>query len=155
VPSLWDTFNFTVVEAMAAAKPVVCSRGAGASWLIEDGVSGFLFDAGDSVSLAAALERATDLTDAELTHMGECARAVIARQLSVEHTIPPRVERYRHIARNAAPGESADWLNQLFTPSAERTAGLDYLDGVALRRVAGYVARRVQQKFVPSIGDRT
>jgi hypothetical protein len=155
VPSLWDTFNFTVVEAMAAAKAVVCSKGAGASWLIEDGVSGFLFDVGDPVSLAAALVRANDLTDQDLAHMGECARAVVARELSVERTIPARVERYRQIALNAAPVESADWLNELFTPSAERTAGLDYLDGVALRRVAGYVARRLQHKFVPSTGERT
>ncbi len=37
VPSLWDTFNFTCVEAMWSGRPVICSRGAGASELIEDG----------------------------------------------------------------------------------------------------------------------
>ncbi len=56
VPSLWDTFNFTCVEAMGAGTPVICSKGAGSSELIEDGVSGFVFENGDASSLAEALE---------------------------------------------------------------------------------------------------
>ena len=45
---LRDVFNFTCVEAMASGRPVICSRGAGASGLIEDGVNGFVFESGDA-----------------------------------------------------------------------------------------------------------
>ena len=33
VPSTWDVFNFTCIEAMASGRPVICSSGAGASEL--------------------------------------------------------------------------------------------------------------------------
>ena len=45
VPSLWDTFNFTCVEAMGSATPVMLTGGA--SELIQDGVNGFTFENGD------------------------------------------------------------------------------------------------------------
>jgi glycosyltransferase involved in cell wall biosynthesis len=35
VPSSWDTFNFTAVEAMASGRPTIVSTGTGASELIE------------------------------------------------------------------------------------------------------------------------
>ncbi len=57
VPSLWDTFNFTCVESMGAGTPVICSTGAGASELIENGVNGFVFEAGNAGMLAEALDR--------------------------------------------------------------------------------------------------
>ena len=52
VPSTWDVFNFTAVEAMASGRPAIVSTGAGASELIEDGVNGYLFQAGDADALA-------------------------------------------------------------------------------------------------------
>jgi glycosyltransferase involved in cell wall biosynthesis len=156
VPSLWDTLNFTVIEAMAAGKAVVCSKGAGASWLIQHGVNGFLVDAEDPESLATVLEHASHLTDAELSVMGSLARRTIAGELSIERTVPLRLERYRRVTQDSGPSPAAaDWLNELFTPSTARTAGLDYLDGVALRRVAGYVARRLQHKFTPAMSERS
>ena len=156
VPSLWDTLNFTVIEAMAAGKTVVCSKGAGASWLIQHGVNGFLADAANPTSLAAVLEQVSHLTDAELALMGSLARRTIAGELAIERTVPLRLERYRHVAQDSARSPAAaDWLSELCTPSTARTAGLDYLDGVALRRVAGYVARRLQHKFTPAVNERS
>ena len=57
VPSTWDVFNFTAVEAMASGRPTIVSTGAGASELIEDGVNGFLFAKEDADALAEAIER--------------------------------------------------------------------------------------------------
>ena len=37
VPSTWDVFNFTAVEAMASKTPVICSASAGAAELIVEG----------------------------------------------------------------------------------------------------------------------
>jgi glycosyltransferase involved in cell wall biosynthesis len=41
VPSVWDVFNFTVIEGMASARPTLVSTGAGAADLIEDGATAF------------------------------------------------------------------------------------------------------------------
>ena len=57
VPSLWDVFNFTAIEAMASGRPTIVSDGAGASELIEDGANGFVFRSGDANALATAIER--------------------------------------------------------------------------------------------------
>lgn len=48
---------FTVMEAMRAGLPIVASRVGGVPEMVEDGVSGILYEPGDEVALAAALER--------------------------------------------------------------------------------------------------
>jgi glycosyltransferase involved in cell wall biosynthesis len=55
-PSLADGFGLSALEAMAAGCTVICSRNAGISDLIEDGVNGLLFDAGDARMLARQLQ---------------------------------------------------------------------------------------------------
>jgi glycosyltransferase involved in cell wall biosynthesis len=45
------------LEAMAAGTPVIAARPSGAAEVMQDGVNGFLFDAGDVRGLSAALER--------------------------------------------------------------------------------------------------
>ncbi|MFQ5669634.1 MAG: glycosyltransferase [Acidobacteriota bacterium] len=55
-PSRWEGFGLAVVEAMAAALPVVAARVDGLREVVVDGVTGRLVPPGDSRSLAAALE---------------------------------------------------------------------------------------------------
>lgn len=61
MPSLWyEGLPMTLLEAHAAATPVVGSRiGALAEW-IEDGVTGSLVEPGDAAQLAAAIRRVHD-----------------------------------------------------------------------------------------------
>lgn len=44
-PSLADGFGFSVLEAMACGVVPICSRNAGVSCIVEDGVNGFVVDA--------------------------------------------------------------------------------------------------------------
>lgn len=44
LPSVMETFGFVVVEALASDLPVLCSRYAGASTLINDGYNGYVID---------------------------------------------------------------------------------------------------------------
>lgn len=44
LPSLYDSFGFVVLEAMASGVPVICSRAAGAHELIAPGENGFVLD---------------------------------------------------------------------------------------------------------------
>jgi glycosyltransferase involved in cell wall biosynthesis len=55
VPSRWEAFGLTVVEAMAHGKAVVASNVGGIPELVEHGVTGFLFESGDVSTLAALL----------------------------------------------------------------------------------------------------
>lgn len=52
LPSLEDTWGVVALEAMAFGKPVLCSRFAGSSELIEHGVTGYVFDPNKPEELA-------------------------------------------------------------------------------------------------------
>lgn len=52
LPSLFEGFPFVLLEAMAAAKPVVASAIGGNTEAIEDGITGFLVRPGDTTQLA-------------------------------------------------------------------------------------------------------
>lgn len=61
VPSVWaEPFGIVVIEAMMAGRAVVASAVGGIPEIVEDGVSGVLVPAGNSMSLADALQ---DLID--------------------------------------------------------------------------------------------
>lgn len=56
-PSLWENFPNVCLESMRLGAAVVGSDGGGMPEIIEDGVSGVVFRAGDAGSLAGALSR--------------------------------------------------------------------------------------------------
>jgi len=67
VPSLWDEpFGLVAVEAMACGRPVCVSRAGGLQHIVEDGVSGLVFERGDAADLARCLARLLD--DPALQH---------------------------------------------------------------------------------------
>ncbi len=78
VPSPEDNLPFTCIEAMSAGRVVIASDVGGASELIEDGVSGFLFRSGSTASLAETIAKALDLAHDEREEMGQHARERIS-----------------------------------------------------------------------------
>jgi glycosyltransferase involved in cell wall biosynthesis len=149
VPSTWDVFNFTCVEAMASGRPVICSSGAGASELIDDGVNGFLFASGDAAALAAAIDRVLALTEAQVAEIAETARATLARKLDPERVAASRLQRYAHIVAHFRPKPAVDedWLEEACSAREESSADLAYLDHQPLRSLLGYSARRLAVKM--------
>jgi glycosyltransferase involved in cell wall biosynthesis len=82
LPSFAEGVPVVLMEAMASGVPVVATRVAGVSELVEDGVSGFVVPPGD----ADALERAisTLLEDARLrARFGAAGRATVEREFDV------------------------------------------------------------------------
>ena len=78
-----DSSPLALVSAMAAGRPIVCSRVDGAAELIEEDVEGLLTRPGDSAGLAEALKRL--VRDLDLRkRLGQAARAKAERDLSVE-----------------------------------------------------------------------
>lgn len=58
VPSLWEEpFSRAIIEAYAHGKPVIVSNRGGMPELVEDGATGFIFDADDLMSLDAIVAK--------------------------------------------------------------------------------------------------
>jgi glycosyltransferase involved in cell wall biosynthesis len=98
VPSLWDVFNLSAVEAMESAKIVLCSRQAGAEMLIEDGVNGFLFEPDQAGELAAKLKQIVQMLPEERERIGCVACESIRKQLNPDQIIEQRIAYYRSVA---------------------------------------------------------
>lgn len=152
VPSVWDVFNFTAIEAMAAARPVVVSTGAGASELIDDGVNGFTFANGDAEALAAALERLLALSPVEAQAMGEAGRETVRRELDPVKIAAEHVAAFGSVvaAHDAAPPNAAPiWLRDILTPGTMCDFHIkDFLDTLPARPLLRSVAGRARRKFL-------
>lgn len=151
VPSTWDTFNFTAAEAMAMARPLIVSTGAGVSELIEDGVNGFAFANGDAASLALAIARLLAQSPAQARQMGEAARETVRQQLDPDMIAAQRHNVYGEVmARHAAapPLPVSPWLADLLTPG--RDTGFDmsaFLDTLPARPMMKSVSKRLRAKL--------
>jgi glycosyltransferase involved in cell wall biosynthesis len=61
VPSVWEEpLGRVIHEAMAFGVPSIASRIGGIPEIVEDDVTGYLFEAGDATALAALIHRLTD-----------------------------------------------------------------------------------------------
>ena len=151
VPSLWDTFNFTCVEAMGPATPVICSTGAGASELIQDGVNGFTFENGAANALARALERLLALDEDARRRLGEAGRQLVLRELHPEAICRRRLAANEEVQRMGPrdPLPPDDWLRMACEPGqASESDSLDFLDHLPLRSLVGHGARRALRKLL-------
>lgn len=150
VPSTWDVFNFTVVEAMASERPVICSASAGASSLIVDGSTGFVYGENSPAALAAAIERALACSPQALTRIGRDARDVVVRALDPVKVARERIARYEAAAAStAAPPEPAEWVRALARPR-DGEAGddaFDFLNFHPMKSLMRYAARRTLGKL--------
>jgi glycosyltransferase involved in cell wall biosynthesis len=99
VPSIWDVFNLTVIEAMEQWSIVICSRQAGAEMLIEHGNNGFLFDPEKPESLAIAMQECAQMSAQEREMMARLARETISDRFNPSGLIPERLRYYRDAAQ--------------------------------------------------------
>lgn len=78
LPSYREGAPRTLIEAGAMARPVIATNVPGCRAVVEDGVTGFLCAARDSVSLEQACEKLAKLSNLERTEMGLAARKKMA-----------------------------------------------------------------------------
>jgi glycosyltransferase involved in cell wall biosynthesis len=98
-PSLNEGLPNSVLEAMAASLPVVATRVSGNEDLVVSGVNGYLAEAGDSASLAAALSRA--LADPAAMHrMGQASRRFIEDRYGSERVLAQLEAVYAGLPQN-------------------------------------------------------
>lgn len=80
-----EPFGRVIVEGMAAARPVVATRGGGPLEIVRDGETGYLVPQGDAEAMAEAILRL--LRDPEKARrMGEAGRAEVARRFQAQET---------------------------------------------------------------------
>ena len=149
VPSTWDVFNFTAVEAMASGRPAIVSTGAGAGELIEDGVNGYVFPAGDAETLAAKIDRILSEGHDRHAEIGRAARETIrhaldpatiaAQRLAVYHAT---IDRFRS---DKAPSCSpfGEICRPKDCPAVDDGA---FLEQVPLRTLVRHVIKRSGKK---------
>lgn len=98
MPSIEETAPMTLAQAMAAGKPVVATPVGGIPWMVEDGVTGYLVDVGDTQGLAS---RVLDLLldEPKRKQMALAAREK-AQDLFVADVVAERtVQVYRELLR--------------------------------------------------------
>ena len=160
VPSLWDVYNLTAVEAMRQGAVVVCSTGAGAVDVVEDGVNGFTFPAGDASALAETLRRVRALSDDERRGLSAAARATIEDVLAPHIIAAQKVEAYHGAAAHERKGNPDAWVTAATRPVQQSAGGtavpersLAFLDQQPLRDILAYSLRRVGDKVSAPFGS--
>ena len=99
--SLSETFPYSLTEGARAALPTVASRVGGVPYLIEHGIHGLLFEAGDAEALARHL--VTLAQDPELRrHMGHRLYQRARKDYSLESTLRRQLDIYETILRRQA-----------------------------------------------------
>lgn len=96
--SVEETAPMTLAQAMAAGKPVVATPVGGIPWMVEDGVTGYLVDVGDTQGLAS---RMLDLLldEPKRKQMGLAAKGK-AQELFAPDVVAERtVQAYRELLR--------------------------------------------------------
>lgn len=102
LPSVSEGMPISILEAMAACRPVVATRVGGVPDLVLDGVSGLLVDARAPDALAAALLRLAD-DPALAARMGQAGAARLDRAFSAAAMVARTGALYRrHLRRTLA-----------------------------------------------------
>jgi sugar transferase (PEP-CTERM/EpsH1 system associated) len=95
--SISEGLSNTILEAMAAARPVVATRVGGAEEMIADGVTGILVPPSDAATMGAALRRVLAADDSG-AGMGAAAR----QRVETEFTLTGMMQRYERMYTEVA-----------------------------------------------------
>ncbi len=98
MPSFAEGLPMVVMEAMAAARPVIATYIAGTPELVQEGRTGWLVPAGDPDALAEAIAQAAETPDEDLAKMGRTGRARVFER----HDIDTEAAKLAGLFRSAA-----------------------------------------------------
>ena len=80
MPSLWEAFGLTAVEAMCNNKPVLVSDRGALPELVRDGVNGYIF----SLEKENLVKLLLSLDNESLAEMGRAARDIYETEFSAD-----------------------------------------------------------------------
>lgn len=105
--SLSETFSYALTEGARMSLPTVSSRVGGVPYLIDHGVNGLLFEAGDYKTLGRHLTFLAKDPDSR-KRLGESLREKGSRQFSLESTIERQISIYESILRRRARRDAGE-----------------------------------------------
>ncbi|MFN0122473.1 MAG: glycosyltransferase family 4 protein, partial [Blastocatellia bacterium] len=121
IPSLWENFPNTCIEAMAIGQLVIASRSGGQAEMIEtDGVNGLLYDWNVDGDCERQLERALHMPLAQRAEIGQRARQRILSICDPARVVQQRLDHYEEIIHRYKPRRSFPVIN----PMPEKTQAL-------------------------------
>jgi glycosyltransferase involved in cell wall biosynthesis len=96
VPSRYETFGYTAVEAMTLGCPVIAAHAGGLGESVRDEETGLLFAPGDAGSLANQIARLLDAPD-RAARLGAAARSDVARRYAPQSIAEQTLEIYSSV----------------------------------------------------------
>jgi len=93
-PTQYETFGYTVLEAMACGRPVVATRVGAIPELVEDGETGLLSPWNDHVALSEAILELLS-NPARAARMGSAGRAKALKFFSLEKVVQRNLDSYQ------------------------------------------------------------
>jgi len=132
--SFFEGMSNTILEAMAASRPVVATAVGGNPELVREGETGYLIPPGDDEALAERIERLLE-EDPLRAEMGAAARKVIAR----DHPISRTVEAYNNmyfesmLRRELKASQPSTQAARRAAARALRYSGLTWIRGATER----------------------
>jgi glycogen synthase len=84
IPSFYDGLPNVLMEAAALGVPMIASRAGGMADVLRNEETGLLFEPGDEVGCASALQHAAQMPPIERARLGDACRELAASELSVE-----------------------------------------------------------------------
>jgi glycosyltransferase involved in cell wall biosynthesis len=97
MPSFYETFGISVIEAMAFGLPVVATKTGGLPEVVEDGITGILVPTGDAEALADALIRL--LRDPDLRQrMGQAGQERVRAEFTIDRIVSQTLAVYESVA---------------------------------------------------------
>lgn len=103
-PSWWEGFGLVCIEAMAAGALVIGSTAGGMPEIITDGVDGFLVPPRNPVMLAAAIQKALNLTPEVAAIMRSRAQDKVLRRFDSSIVVPEMLDYYRSVIEKFKKG---------------------------------------------------
>ncbi|HKR11828.1 MAG TPA: glycosyltransferase family 4 protein [Pyrinomonadaceae bacterium] len=103
VPSDYEPFGIVALEAMACGRPVIASRTGGLAEIVDDGVNGFLVEAGNHLQLAQRMVQL--LQNDERREMGQAARSRAA-EFSWDRVADQTLAQYTDLLARSMSNES-------------------------------------------------
>jgi glycosyltransferase involved in cell wall biosynthesis len=148
VPSVWDMFNFTALEFLASGTPLICSDGAGAVDIIEQGTNGFKYQANDVHALAQCIELVSKLSSEDYNKIIQAGLNTLKSLLSGEALIPANLKLYEDLVKDFRPKVINSFLSKLYVPSDEIITLETMLDEQPLKKLVKYIYRRSLAKLL-------
>lgn len=122
IPSLWENFPNTCIEAMALGKVVVASKSGGQAEMVgDDGVAGLLFSHDEAGNLEASLKQALSLDEKERRRMGQEASRRIGELCNPDDVLDKRMTHYADVIASCKPREYFPFTNQRLREGKQAT----------------------------------